>query len=55
MQEIAESSKSWLLRIWGMCCVHGIDLEQGFEVLLTRFGSYSLSLSPPVKYTDDPT
>lgn len=54
-QEIAESFKSWLLRVWDTCCVHGIDLDQGLEILLTLFDSYSLLVDPPAKYTENHT
>lgn len=54
-QEIAESFQSWLLRVWNTCCVHGIDLDQGLEILLTLFDSYSLLVNPPTKYANNRT
>jgi hypothetical protein len=53
-QEIAESPKSWLLRVWDTCCVHGIDLDQDLEDL-TLFNFYNSLLNPPAKYADDRT
>lgn len=54
-QEIAESFKSWLSRVWDTCCVHGIDLDQGLDVLLTLCDSYSVLVNPPAKYADNRT